>query len=491
MMAKKLEDQTFPSVSHVLVVGFHHQKGSTVEFSYPPLCGDEHHQDPETQSITNFLPLSWKYLPYLALPDGCHNYEEDSVYFILPSTSSPHQQAIFGVACCRQVEARELAVVSKDVTRSSVQKSVCILSRYPVFGFIEAKMNLITHAYFNIKDFSDTSILQEAYENLNATLNAKSLQQIVNVGLSPKNVVSQFHHRILQIFKALLLQKKVLVYGSPAKKVSSVVLSIASLFPNTLECLSTDTSQQPDEHGFPLKIFPNPEDLQPYVCLQQMELVASRMYLLAGVVNPLFEKQHDKFCDVFVSLPDSLITIHDEDLKSCLHLTAADLRFCSLLSESVEQPRVQEADTAHYADWHGSEEWVLSQFKAYLLSLLVTSVKEDTALLNDFNSNFITAWLKGPVFRSWQSHHEMSKKMMEKYECAHICSRRGLSLSDLKLRLIAQASDYGLGTPSKEHAAEEAQRLAAHVSTSVSSMWENASSKLYTWWSASTKDEKS
>ena len=495
MAAKKEELISVPTILHVLVVGFHHQKGSTVEFSYPPFCDTESLE--EAQSITNFLPPVWKYLPYLALPDGCHNYEEDSVYFNLPSGSLSFQRdPVFGVACCRQVEVKDLTTVGKDVTRSSVQKSVCVLSRYPVFGYIEAKLNLATHAYFNIKDFSDTTILLEAYDNLNATFSAKSVKEMVHVGLSPKNLISRFHHRALQIFKALLLQKRVVVYDSPAKNVCSIVLSIASLFPNSLESLSLAADQYLDEHGFPLAIFPNNASLQPYLCLQQMELLASESspFLLTGVVNPLFEKQHDKFCDVFLNVSDGLLKVHDTDLKSCLHLTSADLRFCSLLVESIQESTQQEMDTAHYSDWLGSDEWVRTQFKLYLISLLATSAREDEVSLSDFNSEFIASWLNGPVYSSWKSCYEKYEGTLKKFECAHVCaSKSGLSLGDLKRRIIAQASDYGLAVHSKERATEETQRIASQtasrVSTAVGNMWTSASSTLSSWWTGN-KDVK-
>lgn len=44
-----------------------------------------------------------------------------------------------------------------DVTRSSVQKSVCVLSRVPLFGVLTAKLQLITKAYFNERDFAKAS----------------------------------------------------------------------------------------------------------------------------------------------------------------------------------------------------------------------------------------------------------------------------------------------------------------------------------------------
>lgn len=51
-----------------------------VEFSYPPLMPDEGHD-------SNLLPEEWKYLPFLALPDGAHNYQEGTtqIHFVIKS----------------------------------------------------------------------------------------------------------------------------------------------------------------------------------------------------------------------------------------------------------------------------------------------------------------------------------------------------------------------------------------------------------------------
>ena len=41
----------------------------------------------------------------------------------------------------------------------------------PLYGLIEAKLELITHAYFDEGDFRQVSLLQETYKNLNSSLN--------------------------------------------------------------------------------------------------------------------------------------------------------------------------------------------------------------------------------------------------------------------------------------------------------------------------------
>lgn len=64
-----------------------------VEFSYPPLVsgGDN-----------TACPPGWKYLPTLGIPDGSHNFVEDSVFFNLPSLTDP-KETVYGVSCYRQI----------------------------------------------------------------------------------------------------------------------------------------------------------------------------------------------------------------------------------------------------------------------------------------------------------------------------------------------------------------------------------------------------
>ena len=483
-------DGSKTAILHIFVVGFHHQKGSTVEFSHPPLGGLS---SPERLSITSLLPPEWKHLPHLALPDGCHNYDEDASFFTLPSLSNP-ERYVYGVACCRQIDARELAATSEDVTRSTVQKSICVLCRFPVFGFIDAKLKLITHAYFN-DNFSDVSILYEAYEQLNTSISSQSALKMTQMGLSPREQVIRYEHRLLQIFKALLLQKRVLVLGSPARKLSNAILAMASLFPLSLESILNPRSQYSrDEYGFPLGIFSQGGSLQPYMCLQQMDVLteSNSNCLLVGVVNPLYEKQHSKTCDVFATFEDRLITVNDQELKSALRLTTADLRFCSLLLDTIRGG--SSPVSPQHSEWVGSDEWVLAQFKFYLVSLLATSVRGDSPSIDDFNREFVTQWRDSPAYKAWL---ESGHQKIYQVEPMHICEG-DLSLGDLKRRLLAQASDYGLGVPSKEqvaHVMQETQRVisetAGRVSSTVSSMWSATSSSLSSWWWAGSGRDSS
>ncbi|XP_026557992.1 late secretory pathway protein AVL9 homolog isoform X2 [Pseudonaja textilis] len=223
-------------VLHIVVVGFHHKKGCQIEFSYPPLITGESHD-------SNSLPEEWKYLPFLALPDGAHNYQEDTVFFHLPPRSGD-RSTIYGVSCYRQIEAKALKVRQVDITRETVQKSVCVLSQLPLYGLLQAKLQLITHAYFEEKDFSQISILKELYEHMNSSLGGGSLEwSQVYLGLSPRDLVLQFRHKVLILFKLILLEKKVLFYISPVNRLVGALMSVLSLFPGMIEHGLTDCSQ--------------------------------------------------------------------------------------------------------------------------------------------------------------------------------------------------------------------------------------------------------
>lgn len=246
---------------HILVVGFHHKKGCQVEFSYPELASS-----------------AWKYLSTLALPDGSHNYGKDTVYFNLPSLSTPNE-SIFGVSCYRQipVEVRNIPISNQtptqendshssssfqklknktsDVTRSTVQKGVTALCSVPIYGYIEVKLSLIADCFFNQGDFESTEILRNAYDQLNACLldnqsqyqrvpglsPVESLQElslsrnIFHIGLPLRDLILRWRQKVMILFKLLLLQRRIVCFGSPVRPMCEFILSIASLHPLLLE----------------------------------------------------------------------------------------------------------------------------------------------------------------------------------------------------------------------------------------------------------------
>ncbi|KAM3963024.1 late secretory pathway protein AVL9 homolog [Aphomia sociella] len=208
-------------VLNIIVVGFHHKKGCQVEHCYPELVPGRPTE----------LPAAWRHLPALALPDGSHNYLSDTIFFNLPGLTDP-DHTVYGVSCFRQIPVEQVVQKTEDMTRSSVQKSVCVICRSPLFGRLAVKMELVVRAWFLQADFSQTKLLEDAYKHLNSC--PVQIDQTLE-GLSVMRLVDNWRHKALLLFKLLLLRRKVLMYGSPAGPLSAALLTLVSLLPRCLE----------------------------------------------------------------------------------------------------------------------------------------------------------------------------------------------------------------------------------------------------------------
>lgn len=293
-----------------MVVGFHHKKGCQLEFVYPI---DNRIQKTTTTTVTTSaaadhgivvvgndtndlykLPKRWKHLPSMALPDGSHNYTSDYVYFHLendenedtteaetptPATKPSEsldltttttttrdlkpKSTVFGVSCYRQINASEMLIKDVDVTRNTLQKSVCILARQPVYSSLRLKLHSITSAFFEQKDFRKTQLLVSAFENLRKSYQPQNLlsqnrllasagggspspshsvtsnankhmdeRSKYLMGLTLADLVLRYQHKILVLFKLLLLQKKCLFQLKPVSNLSNTIMALVSLVPD-------------------------------------------------------------------------------------------------------------------------------------------------------------------------------------------------------------------------------------------------------------------
>jgi hypothetical protein len=94
---------------------------------------------------------------------------EDYSYFTLRRSASDTHPAtsLFGISCTRQLDANELIDRPADVTRSTVQKAVVVVSDSPQhFGAVKAQLGVVTAAWFAQKDFTDIDIMQKFQESL-------------------------------------------------------------------------------------------------------------------------------------------------------------------------------------------------------------------------------------------------------------------------------------------------------------------------------------
>uniref|UniRef100_A0A8C4QE30 UDENN domain-containing protein n=1 Tax=Eptatretus burgeri TaxID=7764 RepID=A0A8C4QE30_EPTBU len=479
-------------VLHIVLIGFHHKKGSQVEFAYPPLLPA--------------LPPEWQALPHLALPDGAHNYQEDCVYFHLPPRTG-HKGTVFGVACYQQIDTQKLKVRGADVTRGTVQKSIALLSCLPLYGFLQAKLQMITQVFFQEKDFSHMDMLKELFEQLNTSLASAHLNpSFMYVGMiehgleecmtfrphgeSLDEVPVSLHswdsglcshqtavQRLLHTHSmdpydisyhissvadgsdkdsriARLPQSSAQLHAGVMKgtdRIDIAGLAVDSFpvvvqpfadFEDDQERLASNplSGLKEDVYGMPLAIFTKGYACLPYLSLQQHILLGetSLRGFVVGATNFLFRRQKH-LTDVAVDVESCQLEFHDDSLSTLLELTTADLRFISFLVQHVGE--AAEGDIAS-TSWEGSEDWLRAQFRLYLLSLLTTTLESDNeVLLSDYGSAFVQAWQNTHNYRVWNI---AKRTALHGIQAGHPFQGH-YSVADVKLRLAhsMQRSESG------------------------------------------------
>lgn len=125
--------------------------------------------------------------------------------------SSP-TRSLFGISCTRQLDSASLLNRPAEVTRSTVQKAVVVITESPqTFSAIREKLSVVTRAWFSQKDFKDLEILQRFQESLLKGFINHEHEADQYYGLSLRELIHHFKWQTLVLFKCLLLQPKVLV----------------------------------------------------------------------------------------------------------------------------------------------------------------------------------------------------------------------------------------------------------------------------------------
>ncbi|WEW56669.1 hypothetical protein PRK78_002117 [Emydomyces testavorans] len=487
----------------LLVVDFHHARGPEIE-----LCFCEDGTDPVGRN-------DWSLLPFMALSDGAHTSTEDFSYFTLRrnETTTAPATSLFGISCTRQIDSSLLVNRPPEVTRSTVQKAVVVIINEPKrFGQLREKLSMVTSAWFAQRDFEDTDILKKFWERLKDSPNNEEAQKDHHLGLSLREMIHEFKHQTLVLFKCLLLQPKMLFFGSRCERLCMIQFSLISLIPGLLDHLEdcadpsfdtySQTVQKPTSlktserssllayMGLPLQIFGKGSMFGPYTPLQQLDLLAdygTKSYLV-GSTNSLLLQQKDRYSDILINLDEDTITISSPSLRSALSLTAADRRWIDFLTQTINETW----DDAHpdrpkSHGYLGSEEFIRLQFEEYLLALLSSmkyheqfgsqgshgspktgpkppafqsqtmNIEGDPA--SDFNLEFLERWqttFNYALFSQLTSDALLFSIVEPRHPCAG-----GLGIEDIQRRLAQQVSELHLD----ERVRESREALNKHLAT--------------------------
>ena len=178
---------------------------------------------------------------------------------------------------------------------------------------------------------------------------------------------------------------------------------------------------------------------------------------LVGSTNSLLLQQKDKYSDILINLDDDTINITSPSLKAALQLTHADRRWIDFLYQEVhdtwDPANPSRPKNMQYA---GSEEFIRSQFEAYVIGLLSSTkvyeiaspeeveklqVDHDDELAIDYGHAWVEAWFKTENFRIWNKHTD--RGIITVAEPKHPMSG-GLTMDDVQRRLAEQVKDLHL-----------------------------------------------
>ncbi|WVQ94946.1 hypothetical protein IAU59_002036 [Kwoniella sp. CBS 9459] len=468
-----------PLVLGLAVVDFNHLIGPTVEFSYPPSLQLALQDDEDWARL----------LPFLALPDGAHLSEEDYSYFhctYSPSggqvpTDVPSSQTLFGISCNRQLASSELMRRPSDVTRSMVQKAIVVIASQPVFGPIRDRLGIVTRAYFAQKDFTQTEILEDFYESLESSLEGKSGEGSIYMGTSLRELVHKFRHRTLVLLKLLMLQKRVMLYGYPVEKLCTYQYSLVSLIPGLLMSLrdsgapdldakktrvrptslrTSDRSSLLRYMGLPLHIFGKDAFFQPYMPLQQIEMLQANSWLV-GTTNQIVTQQKDCQYDLLVNIDTNTFEFTEPKLERLVALTPADRKWMDDVVRTVEETwNMAEGERPGF---RGSDDDLRNRFEEYICAALssikyadfVSKAKTsdisivgvggpagDSMILQPFSEQWVAAFRKTSAYEMWNGCTDPA--LFDISEPRHPCDGKVNAVSDLGLRLAEGFHDLHL-----------------------------------------------
>ena len=236
----KQEHYTSNPILYIAVVSFNHKKGSIIEFTYPDkeelleknIESKKFFESliPSDNSLTKekiFDDIN-NQLTYLSMPDGAHSLTSDSQFFLIQNFS----KILFGISCYRQIKVTQaMKEDEQENTRDSVQKSMIIISKLPLFGQMAAKLSITMLAYFNQDSLKDKKIIKDLYLNYdNNYLDRINVGEILE-SFSLKRLIYFTRDKIFSLIKLIMLEKKILVYSHISNNICSFMFSFLSLFP--------------------------------------------------------------------------------------------------------------------------------------------------------------------------------------------------------------------------------------------------------------------
>ena len=474
----KKEHYTSNPILYIAVVSFNHKKGSIIEFTYPDK--DELLEKntesklffesliPSDNSLTkeNVFDNINNQLTYLSMPDGAHSLTSDSQFFLIQNFS----KILFGISCYRQIKVTQaMKEDEQENTRDSVQKSMCIISKLPLFGQMASKLSITMLAYFNQDSLKDKKIIKDLYLNYD-----KNYLEYINVNeilesFSLKRLIYFTRDKIFTLIKLIMLEKKILIYSHISNNICSFIFSFLSLFPggaffsldNTGHMKSFYNCYSP--YGLPLKFLNKKSVIYSLLTLYDIDKLEDKNIssYFVGATNPLLLNYNKIEFDCIINLDEDKITFNKninmnlfnmgkrENLimkklkKECKSLFDMDnsedmddnwmldkdeinFNFNQKRNKSIkkkEKIKIYLENSENISSFEGSDDYIRGIFIKYITSFLSdislaqhiinenefdneTKLLKLKDVLGDYNCDFILKWITNTKnFLFWNFDH--------------------------------------------------------------------------------------
>ncbi|KAI9257848.1 transport protein Avl9-domain-containing protein, partial [Helicostylum pulchrum] len=221
--------------------------------------------------------------------------------------------------------------------------------------------------------------------------------------------------------------------------------------------------------GLPLNIFEKGSFFQPYIPLQQIDMLSSdqtKSYVVGTTNQIFFHHKSDTKIDVLVNVETGTLEFYNTQLVSLVSPTIADRRWMENIVKVVNDTwNTNDPSRPLQNTYLGSDDYLRARFEEYVLSLLssvkhaqvhnmmdtiyedtnseeiMTDENEEHNYLSDYGMKWLKAWWDTNNFRKWNQYTD--HEIYEIVEPGHP-GMGNISIADLQNTLSNRLRDLQL-----------------------------------------------
>ncbi|KAG8986890.1 late secretory pathway protein avl9 [Tulasnella sp. JGI-2019a] len=279
-----------------------------------------------------------------------------------------------------------------------------------------------------------------------------------------------FQHNSLLI---CIIPSQIMFYGHPVERLCTYQYSLVSLIPNLLLALEDSASPKLDRReqdttrptelktsdrnslmkylGLPLNVFGKDAFFQPYLPLQQIDMLKNQSWL-CGTTNTIVTQQKDCAPDLLINIELNTFEFKDPKVERLVALTPADRKWMDDIVRDVNEAWNEKDPTRPLTmQFKGSDDYLRAKFEDYVCSALstvkyadylintgstdmgVVGATGDQNCIQNFGETWIAAFRLTHAYTVWNKVTDPA--LFDICEARHPCETNPTPISDIGLRL--------------------------------------------------------